>query len=693
MNTHQKVASSHLKRDAYLYIRQSTLKQVLENQESTKRQYDLRERAVQLGWPLERVIVIDSDLGQSGAHAIDRSGFQQLVAEVGMGRAGIVMGLEVSRLARNSTDWHRLLEICALSQTLILDEDGIYDPSHFNDRLLLGLKGTMSEAELHVLRARLRGGILNKARRGELQTPLPVGLIFDTTSARVMLDPDKQVQESVRLFFQIFQRTGSATGTVKYFRKNNIRFPRRLRTGTNKGKLIWGEMIHSRALQILHNPRYAGAFVFGRLQGKLRPDGTYGIQKLPRNQWHTLILDAHAGYISWQEYEANLSSLRENAHANGADRRRSPPREGPALIQGLVLCGFCGNRMTVRYHTRNTRQIPDYLCQRDGIQNGKAICQRVHGAGIDDAIGKLVIDSVTPMALEVALSVQQELSSRSLESDRLRKQSVERARYESDLAQRRYMQVDPENRMVADALEADWNEKLRTLQLTQEEYEKKRKSDLLLIDEEKKKEIMALATDFPRLWRDPATDDRERKRMIRLIIEDVTLINTAVREKIKIHVRFKGGASRSLTIDPPPLAWETRQTHPEVIAEFDQLLDQHTYGEIAKILNERGSKPGMAKKFSPRLINQLRHSYQLKTPYARGRERGLLTRDEIAKKLKVSPLTVNKWRIHGIIKSHKFSDKPEYLYPPPGRNIPKKQQGVKFSKRTVHLSEPKGGVV
>ena len=279
----QKVEARHLKRKAYLYVRQSTLRQVMENTESTQRQYDLRRRAIALGWPSEHVIVIDHDLGQSGASATDRKGFQNLVTEVGLGRAGIVMGLEVSRLARNSTDWHRLLEICALTDTLILDEDGIYDPSHFNDRLLLGLKGTMSEAELHVLKARLVGGMLNKARRGELQSPLPVGFVYDP-EGRVRLDPDEQVQQTIRLLFQTFLRTGSAFATVREFRREGVRFPCRLRHGPHKGEILWGDLRHSRTLEILHNPRYAGAFCWGRTRQRRRGDGQKVYHLLPREE-------------------------------------------------------------------------------------------------------------------------------------------------------------------------------------------------------------------------------------------------------------------------------------------------------------------------------------------------------------------------------------------------------------------------
>src|SRR5438477_3503509 len=282
---HQKITTAHLSRLAYLYVRQSTLRQVLENTESTHRQYALRERAVALGWPPDRIVVIDSDLGQSGASAADREGFQRLVTDVSLGRVGIVLGLEVSRLARNSTDWHRLLELCALTDTLILDEDGLYNPASFNDRLLLGLKGTMSEAELHVLRARLIGGQRAKASRGELEMKLPVGLVNNGTG-KVVLDPDVQVQSAVGTFFETFRRTGSATSTVRSFREQGLLFPRRVSCGPHQGELAWGPLLHWRALRALKNPRYAGAFAYGRYQARRRPDGTEVRTPLPREQWH-----------------------------------------------------------------------------------------------------------------------------------------------------------------------------------------------------------------------------------------------------------------------------------------------------------------------------------------------------------------------------------------------------------------------
>jgi len=635
-----------------------------------------------MGWPIERVIVIDSDLGKSGASSIDRKGFQKLVGEVGMGRAGIVLGLEVSRLARNSTDWHRLLEICALTDTLILDEDGVYNPSDFNDRLLLGLKGTMSEAELHVMRARLRGGILNQARRGALRVPLPGGLVYDP-DGNVVLDPDAQVRQSFEHLFETFERTGSASATVKHFREQGLRFPRRPRFGPHKGELVWELLRHSRVLRVLHNPRYAGAFCFGRTQTRKRVNGGVEIKSLPRDEWTVLLVDAHPGYIAWDQFEANLRRLRDNAQANGSDRRKSPPREGPGLIQGLVVCGRCGNRMTVRYHSRRGKQWPEYVCQREGIDTAAPKCQTIPGAGIDRIVGELLVETVTPVTLEVALKVQAELDSQLHEADALRRQRVERVRQEADLARRRFMEVDPGNRLVVDVLEAEWNEKLRGLHDAQEEFEQRRKEDQQQIGDEQRAQIYALATDFPRLWNDPKTPQRERKRMLRLLIEDVTLTKDY---KITVDVRFRGGATRSLSLPIPPTAWELRQTSKQVVAEIDTLLDDYTEATIASILNDRGHVSGEGKRFHGRMVSCLRRQYDLKNRYDRLRDTGLITLEEIADLLGVVTQTVKIWRSHGLLRAHAYNDKNECLYEHPGDHPPVKRLGRKLSERRCFLN-------
>ncbi len=668
MGAERKVRAEHLRRHAYLYIRQSTLRQVIENTESTARQYDLRQRAVALGWPDEQVVVIDNDLGLSGASAVGREGFQHLVSEVGLGRAGIVMGLEVSRLARRSSDWHRLVEICALSETLILDEDGLYDPREFNDRLLLGLKGAMSEAELHLLRARLNGGRMNKLKRGELVFRLPSGFVHDP-HRRVVLDPDRQVQQATRLFFETFRRVGTAGGVVRSFRNQGLKFPTRMHHGPHKGELVWGSLSSTRAAEVLHNPCYAGAYVYGRRQQRcVGGEGRVTVYQKPREEWHKLAVGAHPGYISWDDYEENLARLKENARAT-AQTRRCAPREGPALLQGLVLCGRCGVRMTVRYHGRGRPLSPEYVCRGAGNTQAWPCCQSVPGAGIDAAISELLVEALAPAALEVALSVQEEIQSRIDEADRLRRQQVERVRYEAELARRRFMQVDPDNRLVADALEADWNNSLRALETAREEYERRREADRIELDEASQKRVRELAHDFPRLWRDPRTCDRDRKRMVRLLLEDATLRKDEV---ITVDVRFRGGATRSLRLPRPRPCWEMRQLPRETVAEIDRLLEDHTDGEVAQILNERGVLSGTGRHFGGRRVRVIRRAYELRSRKARLRARGLLTLHEIAARLGVCKDTIKLWRRQGQlpVRCHRADDNDRYLYEDPAAARP-----------------------
>ena len=414
-----------------------------------------------------------------------------------MGRAGIVLGLEVSRLARNNADWHRLLEICALTDTLICDEDGLYNPAEFNDRLLLGLKGTMSEAELHFIRARLRGGQLSKARRGELPLLLPVGLVYDP-AGKVMIDPDAGVQHAVRHLFTTFARTGSARATVQAFRDEDLSFPARVRTGPHKGELTWMPLRHWRVLRTLHNPRYAGAFVYGQSRGRKTLDGRITSEKVPRDQWTALIHDAHPGYIAWEQFETNQQTLAANAAAHARDGDRGPAREGPALLQGLAVCGRCGRRMTVGYHRRGDIEVPDYRCMGQAIQTGSPPCHTVPGATIDPAIAQLLLDTVTPVALDVALTVQAELEARADDADALRRSHVERARHHAELARRRYLAVDPDNRLVADSLEADWNDALRRLNDADADYQRATVAAQARLTDEHKARVRALAADFPR---------------------------------------------------------------------------------------------------------------------------------------------------------------------------------------------------
>jgi DNA invertase Pin-like site-specific DNA recombinase len=642
---------------------------VFENSESTKRQYALRDRAIALGWHEDNIKVIDSDLGQSGVSSQERQGFQWLVAEVGLGRAGIVMGLEVSRLARNCADWHRLIEICALTDSLILDEDGVYDPASFNDRLLLGLKGTMSEAEIHLMRARLRGGILNKARRGELRSSLPVGLIYGQDH-RVMLHPDQQVQGAVRLLFETFLRSGTAHATVRYFREQNLQFPRDVHAGHAQGQVIWGPLGVRRVLTILRNPRYTGTYVYGRHRCRKLPDGGHTCTVLPPDQWYTLIPDAHPAYITWQEHQTIQDRLRQTALAYGADRRHGPPREGPALLQGRVVCGLCGCRMSVQYHRRGGRLVPGYLCNRAYMEEGAPICQVIPGAGVDAAVGELLVEAMTPMAVEVALAVQQEIAQRVQEADGLRRQQVERARYEAECARQRYLLVDAANRLVAQTLEADWNEKLRLLAEAQDNYERQRRDDELVWDESRRQQLLALVRDFPAIWRDPTTAHRERKRMVGLLLEDVTLVKLA---DITAQVRFRGGATKTLKLSLPQNAWQQLKTPDDTLAQIDALLENHTDQETVAILNQRRLRTGAGKPFTLTRLRWLRFARGSKSHKQHLQEKGMLTTKEIASLLEVCPTTVKNWRRKGILQARRCADKTEWLYNPPQRH-PRNQE-------------------
>jgi DNA invertase Pin-like site-specific DNA recombinase len=672
-----KVTQKHLEHDAYLYIRQSTPRQVLENTESTQRQYALRDRAVSLGWPLERIHVIDCDLGKSGSQSAGRDGFQKLVSEVALGKAGLVMGLEVSRLARNSADWHRLLELCSLAGALILDEDGIYDPANFNDRLLLGLKGTMSEAELHFLKARMRGGVLNKARRGELEISPPVGLIYRDDGV-LILDPDAEIQAAMRLVFETFERTGTAMQTAKLIREQGIRFPRQIRKGLNKGELHWVRAEHSRILQVLHNPRYAGAFVYGRVRTRLLPDGKHSTTKVPRSEWQFVIPDVYVGYITWAQFEANQKRLADNALGFGAARKGGPAREGPALLQGRVLCGICGERMSIRYSMAYQQVVPTYVCQEASIRRAEKVCQSVPGKVVDQAISTLLLDLMQPMTLQVAIAVQQEVEARVTETDALRRKHVERAQYEAELAHYRYMKVDPDNRLVADSLEAEWNNKLRTLAEAQEQYEQQTQKQRLLIDSQTREQLLSLAADFPRVWNDPSVEPRERKRILRLLVEDVTLVNG---ELIQVHVRLRGGATRSLTVAKPLPIAQIRKTKPEVVAEIDALLDRYCDREVADVLNKQGSRTWQDERFNLKKIAHIREAFNLKSRYSRLRARGLLTAKEMSVRHGVTITTINAWGREGLLKKHRYDNVRRCLYEPLDQNAIFKGQGGRQAKQ------------
>lgn len=679
-----RIKPEHLQRKAYVYIRQSSLRQVVEHSESTKRQYALKERAMAMGWSVDNIIVIDEDLGLSGSSAKWRDGFQYLVSEVGMAKAGAVLALEVSRLARSSSDWHRLLEICAMTETLIVDGDGIYDPRHFNDRFLLGMKGQMSEAELHILKARLQGGSLNKARRGALQMSLPVGLCY-SASGETVLDPDREVQEAVKRVFKVFAQTGSAGMVVRYFSENNLDFPTRIKVGVNKGSIYWRPLEHSCVLRILHNPRYTGAYIFGRMRvSKNVTTGKDIIVKLPKDRWQVFIPAHGQSYITWDEYEANQRRLRANAVAFGADRISGPPREGTALLQGIIICGKCGSRMTLRYHARKGELVPDYVCQREGIKTNTNSCQRIPGRNIDKAVEKLLIEKLTPESIEVAIDVFEEVKQQREDIKKAYRMRITKLQYEADLAGRQYMNVDPANRLVACTLEKTWNDKLMQLQIATDEYDRKYKNNPLQLNPEVRDELLGLIKDFSKVWYNPKTPIRDKKRIVRLMIQDVTLMKD---KAITMKILWRGGAHTILDIPKPLPAPLERMTPEGAVNRIKQLSTNYTAKQIADILNREGYATGTHQTFSSRNLQHIMWSYGIKNYYEYLREQGKLTTKDLAKRLGVCTTTVIDWHKAGLLNGCIANDKGEYLFDLPIGNLPSKRPGGKLYGRKKKVED------
>jgi len=540
----------------------------------------------------------------------------------------------------------------------------------------------MSEAELHVLKSRLQGGILNKARRGELEIALPVGLVYGP-DGRVCLDPDRQIQDTVRLVFETFRETNSACAVVRRMRTQHILFPRRIARGIGKGEVLWGELDHSRVLEVLHNPRYAGAFVYGRRRATYNAKLKQVQLMLKRENWQVLIRDAHPGYISWDEFERNEVTLQRNAVGFSTNLRGGAPREGIALLQGRVLCGRCGSRMRVHYDDREGRQRPYYCCNEGTVRRAESRnCQWVQGAQIDAVISTLLLQTVAPAALEVALAVQQEIAQRVEQAAALRQTQLQRCRYEAELARRRYVKVDPDNRLVADALEAEWNERLRRLDALQREHERQQQADQTLLDEPSRQRVVDLAQDFPRVWNDPRTSAMQRKKMLALMIEDVTLVSGA---QVAVHIRWRGGKTQSITVDKPKPIALVRKTPTQVVQLIDELLEACTDREIAVRLNKLGHHNWRGDSFTHKKVRLVRITYGLKSRFQRLRERGMLTSGELAHRFDVCPTTINDLGRQGILKRHTYDGDYRYLYEPPGEVTLIKGAGSRYGGRPPQL--------
>ena len=612
-STNLKIRPDHLDRQALIYVRQSTMIQVRENTGSTARQYDLVPRALNLGWPTEHIRVIDQDQGHSGASAAGRDGFQFLVAEVSLKHAGAVLCLEASRLARSCSDWYRLLEICALTDTLVIDEEGVYDPGQYNDRLLLGFKGTMSEAELHWLRQRLLGGKQAKAEQGQLRFRLPVGLVYDPTG-KVVIDPDEEVHQAVRLAFDLFVQRGSALAVVTHFAEHRLRFPTRGWGGSHDGELIWGRLSSGRILSMLHNPLYAGAYVYGRTitRSQLLPGEAPRIKGRTRQikpgDWPVMLLDAHPGYISWEQFRRNQQKLDDNRTWRTAERRGAV-REGAALLQGIVLCGWCGRRMSVRYVQGG--RAPVYECNQAHTQHAARTCQTMRGDGIDAAVARSFLAAIEPAQLEVSLAALGRIEERARQIERQWQLRKERSQYEADLARRRFLAVEPENRLVARSLEREWNDKLSAIEQLEREHAALPKTAMRLASPEDRRRILALAQDLPKVWHSATTTNTERKQLLRLLIKDVTLTR---REKIiTIAIRWQTDALTTLELPRLRKSWEARQTDARAVELIRQLAPSHTDQQIARCLNEAGLSAGLGGAFSQRKVGFIRWAYGIAT--------------------------------------------------------------------------------
>jgi len=605
MSDNSKVTATHLRRLALVYVRQSTTAQVEYNRESTERQYRLAERAAQLGWQHEQIKVLDQDLGISGSGLAERAGFTHMTAEVALGHVGIVLGLEVSRLARNNADWYRLLDLCGTTDTLIGDADGIYHPGLFNDRLVLGLKGTMSEAELHVLRARLNGGIRNKAARGELRRGLPVGLIWGETDGEVLLHPDEAVSGALRAVFERFAEMGSARQVWLWFRQQGLRFPLQ---SNALPELRWVTPSYTKIHGVLSNPVYAGAYVYGKTRCERYVDESGRVRKrmrhLPRSEWSIVIRDHHRGFIDWATFEANQLRLAQNTHPR-PHQAGGAVREGAALLQGIAKCGRCGRGLRVYYHGRNS--TPGYYCAGSRVTNGRGEwCLRVSGRQVDGAVTEAFLVELAPAGLAAALKAAEQLEADHDSVLAQFRREVERAEYEAQRAERRYRAVDPENRLVARGLEAEWEQSLCQLEAARAELTRREQQRPRTLRAEEQAAIQSLGSDLKRVWSTPTTSDRDRKELLRTLLEEVII--ALQRDEFRAHLtmRWRGGAVTQLEVPIPRCQPMGLRTDEGTISLLRRLAALYPDDVIAGILNRQGRKTATGERFTANQVGSLR---------------------------------------------------------------------------------------
>jgi DNA invertase Pin-like site-specific DNA recombinase len=600
-----KITACHLERRAYVYVRQSTNAQVHGHAESRQRQYALADRAEALGWPAEAVEIVDEDQGKSGSTTAGRHGFARLAEDVAHGKVGAIFAVEASRLARSSQDWQRLLSLCAVAQVVVIDEQTVYDPSHHDDKLLLDLKGAMSEQELHWLSLRLAGGRLNKARRGESYINPPTGYVW--SGQGLALDPDESVRNAVALVFERFSVEPSARAVLRWALRTGFLMPARDRSSR---EVRWKRLGNLRLNDMLHNPVYAGVYVFGRrptskvlVNGEIR---TVRTRVDDPSQWPVRIDNAHPAYITWETYMNNQEKLRQNrSHAGGPVR--GAPREGPALLAGLLLCGRCGRRMNSRYEARGRAHSRwAYTCWGDSSK-GEKICWSVSGRAIDRAVEDLFLETMVPSELELSLAVEREAETQAASLERAWRTRIEQARYEARLAERRYKAIDPDNRVVARTLEGEWEQRLRDLQKVEQQYAEARRQHHVELTAQDRERIRQLARDLPAVWRSSTTSPADRKAMLRLVIEVIAIHPVDVpKRSTRIRVQWQSGVVSEIDVDRPGRG-ESHKHAPEAVQRIRELAAAGYHDEeIASTLNDEGFRTGTGLVWNYEHVRQLR---------------------------------------------------------------------------------------
>ena len=646
----EKLQQSHLRRLAVVYVRQSTASQLERNRESTDRQYALVDRAVELGWERASVSVIDEDLGLSGSGTVAREGFARLTAEVALGRVGLVLGLEVSRLARNNADWYRLLDLCGMTDTLIGDGDGLYHPASFNDRLVLGLKGTMSEAELHVLRARLNGGIRNKAARGELRRALPVGLVWGEEDGEILLHPDEAVRGVVRAVFERFAESGSVRAVWLWLLGEGLSFP--LQSTVIGAELAWVAPTYNAIHRVLTHPSYAGAYVYGRTRRERFVDeegqARTRARRLGRDAWEVLIVDHHPGYIDWATWEANQARIGANTRPR-AHEPGGAVREGSALLQGLATCSACGRRLAVHY--QGARSTQGYHCAGRELLAGRGVSHlTVGGVQIDTAVAAAFLAAVAPAGIEASLAAAQAVTDDRDAALAQWRREVERARYQAQRAERRYMAVDPDNRLVARGLEAEWEKALVALGAAEAELARRECSRPNALSAEQLQAITALGTDVGRVWSAPSTTDRDRKELLRTLVEEVVINVDRDEHRAELTMRWRGGAITELVV-ALPRAQPPIRTDEDTVELMRRLAVHYPDATIAGILNRQGRRTATGERFTRGRVASLRGSWGIARhqPATDEPEGDLVTIVDAAKVLGVAPSTIHRWLADGFI--------------------------------------------